>query len=226
MLHCPVHIVFATAEPAACQSMIDSIEHHLAGRQLTFSAVLFGDRCDELGLAENVEVIYRTNTFLPIHKSRNLCQQHLQRMMRSHGGIGLVLDDDLQWIMAEGEFAVLCQTLTDKGCDMAFVQLAGDPPIPKEYTRASPLLDVLLEMHNKATFTLPDVAKNALNRVVQQRCGNEFEHQHHDFYAYNPECFVATDIDLASWDSSSFITRLAIGKATTRPVKPHHRCVV
>ena len=93
---------------------------------------------------------------------------------------------------------------------MAFLGLTGDPPIPKEYTRASPLLDALLTLSTTAPIHQP--LERFLNGV---RIGSgEVEHSHHDLYAFNTQSFAPHEFRLEIGD---FIERLFVGKATTRP---------
>lgn len=165
-------------------------------------------------LSPGMQVFHSESMPLPIVDSRNHCQRHLRGLMERHGGYGLVLDDDLVWTISQGDFNAHIDHLKMLRADMAFLGLEGDPPIPKEYTRACPLLDALLALR------VTNPRHPSLSRFLDtvQLGDNRVEHAHHDLYAFNKENYQP---EIFRMDINDFIDRLSIGKATTRnPASP------
>lgn len=200
--------------------MLRSIEKSLPNYALSVAALFIGQQA-EVDLSNFCLPVTRINTyknFLPISESRNICQAYLQQKMKAHGGLGWILDDDLHWVMSEEKFSKLCDLLLSLGCDMAFSALDGDAPIPKEYTRASPLLDVLLELVNQQTLPISLEMNTFLEGVCVAGELTHKVHGHHDYYAYNKQSFYKATVDTKALDWNDFINRLYIGKKTTRSV--------
>lgn len=213
-----LHIVFATADSITSNKMLISIGKKLPNYTLTVGVLLIGQRSpvDIDSFCVPVKIIGEYSDYLPISKSRNLCQSYLQKAMRSEKAIGLILDDDLQWIMTEPEFDLLCGQLQFNHCDMAFSTLSGDAPVPKEYTRASPLLDLLLAISDSSK-TEPLIGGfvsgvNVTNEI------NAVTNCHHDYYSYDKQAFNRVPIAIENLDWIGFIKNLYLGKTTTRPV--------
>jgi hypothetical protein len=209
-----LNIVFCTANLPRAKGMVDSIQTILKNLQVNFSALVIGST-NRKHIQKNdsrINIFKISDKYLPIYKSRNICQSYLKKEMEIHGGIGLVLDDDLEWCMPENHFIELIQKLISLNCDMAFMAVSGDAPIPKEYVRASPLLDVLLEIkrhHNN----------KEIDKYLSQITSQNFilgEH-HHDFYSYQKTGFKAQAVSLKDFCFTDFIKCLHTGKTTTRP---------
>lgn len=212
------HIVFATSSVTMAIRLVDSIEVCLPSSNLSFSTLLIGCTSrSKLDLPEKITCIGCYEEYLPIVQSRNYCQDFLKKRMRSDFDVGLVLDDDLLWIMPEIEFFDLIGELLSKGCDMAFSSLSGDPPIPKEYVRASPLLDVLLNIFDgdeKVGCILSDFVS-----TVEVGCSHEgIDFPYHDNYAFDKNNFYKKTVDINGMDWDEFFLRLSKGKTTTRSV--------
>ncbi|MEY8239233.1 MAG: hypothetical protein RPT25_02730 [Cycloclasticus sp.] len=215
-----LHIVFATSEPEIANRMLKSIDEKLPNHILSVAALFIGRKStvDLSRFCLPVTCIGTYKDYLSIAESRNLCQAYLQRAMRESGGLGLVLDDDLRWIMPETDFEILCEKLSNKGCDMAFSALTGDAPVPKEYTRASPLLDVLLEISiNDTSPAVSDIIDFIKGINVVGEVGSEIN-CHHDYYAYDKNAFYKAPINIESLEWNDFFNRLYVGKKTTRPI--------
>lgn len=213
-----LHIVFCTSEPSAANEMLKSINNSLPNHTLSFAAVFIGQK-ETVDLSRFCLPVICIDTFkvyLSISESRNICQAYLKNRLEMCGGFGLVLDDDLRWVMPEVEFEILCDQLLSKGCDMAFSALTGDSPVPKEYTRASPILDILLQI--AANNTSPSVSK-ILGFIKDIHVVGEAELEvncHHDYYAYDKNSFYNAVVDINSINWNDFLSRLYIGKQTTR----------
>ncbi len=215
-----LHIVFATSEPETANRMLKSINENLPNHTLSVAALFIGQdsTVDLSRFCLPVTCIGTYKDYLSIAESRNLCQAYLQDAMRESGGLGLVLDDDLRWVMPETEFETLCEQLSSKGCDMAFSALTGDAPVPKEYTRASPLLDVLLEIRiNDTSPAVSNIIDFTSGIKVAGEIGTEIN-CHHDYYAYDKNAFYKASIDIESLEWNDFFNRLYVGKKTTRPI--------
>lgn len=215
-----LHVVFATSEPEIANEMLASICEYLPNYTLSFAALFYGQNSsiefEKFFFPVNCLGVYKE--YISIAESRNFCQKYLQKVMRESGGLGMILDDDLRWIMPELEFSGTCDQLISNNCDMAFCALAGDAPVPKEYTRASPLLDALLAI--SAYDSSMEVARicDFTQRVnIAGQIGSE-TNCHHDYYAYNKNAFKHACIDLELLDWNDFLGRLYAGKTTTRPV--------
>jgi hypothetical protein len=213
-----LHIVFCTSEPETANRMLKSIDEKLPNHALSVAALFIGQdsKVDLSRFCLPISCIDTYKGYPSIAESRNICQEYLQKAMRDSDGLGLVLDDDLCWVMQETEFEMLCDQLLSKGCDMAFSGLSGDAPVPKEYTRASPILDVLIEICSSASS--PAVSKiidfmKAVN--VEGDVGSEIN-CHHDYYAYDKKAFYKAFVNLESLDWNDFFNRLYVGKKTTR----------
>ncbi len=215
-----LHIVFATSEPKTANRMLKSINESLPNHILSIAALFIGQgsAVDLSRFCLPVTCIGTYKDYLSIAESRNLCQAYLQKAMRESGGLGLVLDDDLRWIMPETEFESLCEQLSSKGCGMAFSALTGDAPVPKEYTRASPLLDVLLDIRNNDSS--PAVSK-IIDFIKGVNVVGEMSSEincHHDYYAYDKNSFYKAPISIESLEWNDFFNRLYVGRKTTRPI--------
>ena len=212
-----IHIAFATTTPATANKMLRSIVKHLPSYDISAGALLIGQNeiLHRKSFCITTEIIGEYYDYLPIVDSRNLCQGYLQKKLNLEGGIGLILDDDLRWIMDESIFSMLVNQLKLVHCDMAFSSLAGDPPIPKEYTRASPLLDMLIAIRNSGHI---NKGINTFLNKVTITSDNEVNYKHHDIYTYKKSSFFPSDTDLSKIDWYEFFSNIVKGKTTTRPV--------
>lgn len=213
-----LQIVFCSSEPETANRMLKSINENLPNHTLSVAALFIGQdsMVDLSKFCLPVSCIDTYKGYPSIAESRNICQEYLQKAMKDSDCLGLVLDDDLCWVMQEAEFEVLCDQLLSKGCDMAFSALSGDAPVPKEYTRASPILDVLLEVCNSASSPAVRKIMDFMKGVsVEGNVGSEIN-CHHDYYAYDKKSFYKAfvNIDLLNWND--FFNRLYVGKKTTR----------
>ena len=213
-----IQVVLATSSPDNAITMLNEIRSSLPSYDVKMSALYIGQSHDNvgLGIAGEVNCIGRYEEYLSIAESRNKCQSFLKAKLENEGGIGFVLDDDLRWVMPEHQFAEMCAELRSMDCDMALCALSGDAPIPKEYTRASPLLDVLVDLHNRSQAT-PEMT-GFLNSVSLVEHQDDQLSWHHDFYAYKRQSFTPTSIDTRELDWDDFFQRLYLGKTTTRRV--------
>lgn len=212
-----LHVVFCTTNLPRTLEMVSKIRKIIKGIQLSFSVLIIGSSSKEnnKSIGCEINIIKITEQYLPINESRNICQSYLKNKMEEHGGLGMILDDDLEWFMPEFNFIKLLNELNDKGCDMAFMPVVGDAPIPKEYVRASALLDVLLAMKNdKNTYDIDDYL---LDITIDN---TTVEHQHHDYYSYKKTGFNVKNICLNNFCFNSFIECIYTGKSTTRHL-PH-----
>ncbi|WP_066018086.1 hypothetical protein [Endozoicomonas atrinae] len=213
-----LHVVFATSEPETAGKMVSSILEHLPDYEVSVAALLIG-QTDSQGLDKfphPVSCISCHRDYLPIMDSRNRCQAYLQRVMRKEGGIGLVMDDDLKWLLKQEQFTDLCDQLIANGCDMAFCSLAGDAPIPKEYTRAAPLLDVMLAISSGKNDETPSELVKFTDCITTVNGSSGEMASHHDYYSYNKKNFRPADVCLNKVNWEDFLKKLFIGKATTR----------
>lgn len=219
-----LHVVFTTTSLVAANELILSIKEALSGWELSFYGLLIGAHIDYSGKAAlhnslPFALIDSQQSFLSIHESRNICQKFLRKKMLAHGGFGVVLDDDLKWIMPETNFNNLISDLLAQKCDMAFSALAGDSPAPKEYTRASPLLDVLIALSRVEGVKLSSEVSHFLQSVsVADISKHRSCHWHHDYYSYGNEEFQPACLDIEKINWQEFFHALFIGKETTRPV--------
>jgi hypothetical protein len=216
-----ISIVFATTSLANATGLIHSVKTALTSHTLNIAALLIGqkDRAEVVSLIPDIDIIGCYDAYLPIHESRNICQSYLHQKMLDEQGIGLVLDDDLEWIMEEDHFSKLVQQLRNVNCDIAFSALSGDAPIPKEYTRASALLDVMLSIHEQDAGVPDDLIGQICHQVTvttDTRKGKQ--NTHHDYYAFNKENFNRVPLDITNIDWEDTLRKLYIGKSTTRPV--------
>jgi len=211
-------IVLATSEPEVASRMLKSIREKLPSYSIFVSVLFIGQdtKVDINTFPLPVTSIGTYKEYLSIADSRNICQLHLQEMMKEVGGIGMVLDDDLKWVMPEVEFSALCDQLVDQDCDMAFCAIEGDAPVPKEYTRASPLLDVLLAVAS-TNHSLSDLNKYIRSVSTSLSLIND-PYKHHDFYSFNKNNFKREGLILSNINWDEFIGRLFYGKVTTREI--------
>jgi len=213
-----LNIVLTTSEPEVASRMLKSIREKLPNYSIFVSILFIGQdtKVDIHTFPLPVTSIGTYKEYLSIADSRNICQLRLQEMMKAVGGIGMVLDDDLKWVMSEVEFSALCDQLVDQDCDMAFCAIEGDAPVPKEYTRASPLLDVLLAV--ASTYH----SSSDLNKYIQS-VGSSLSlidepNRHHDFYSFHINNFKRVGLSLNDINWDEFIGRLFYGKVTTREI--------
>ncbi len=216
-----LHIVLATTDTHIAAPLIDSMFEYLPNWNLSFHVLLIGQKYYSPPLPHHpIQIFHSTSDNLSIHTSRNLCQNHLRQTLMERGGVGLVLDDDLQWFLSEERFNQMVHELVENRCDMAFSALAGDPPIPKEYTRASALLDVLVNYsRNCATPVYPELDQFLEQFTFLENSTDIAEWEHHDFYAFKKDGFLPVHLETEHWNWLKFIEALWIGKKTTRPVK-------
>lgn len=190
-----------------------SIREHLPDWEVSTQALIYnaGDinfQCED----PNIRIFHTSSSHIPIVDSRNICQSHLRKIMNVKDCLGVVLDDDLVWQMPQQEFQKLVVELLSLKSDMVFLGLCGDPPIPKEYTRACAMLDALVRLE-KDSNKLP-----ALSRYISDIefiPENTEEHYHHDFYSFNKSRFHPMPFNMKLDD---FIHKLYQGKLTTRPL--------
>jgi hypothetical protein len=219
-------IVMASDTLARAHRLQAMLSERLAGWDIRIGVLLIDNSGASIPANGGVDIFHRRRDWLPIHHSRNLCQRELQCRMLSRGSIGMVLDDDLVWTAQGKQFERHLADLKDAGCDMALVALTGDPPIPKEYTRASPLLDLLLHLADggwrAATTPLPPALSlraylMRVNVVAQPAAG---QIAHHDDYSFELDRFHRSRYHLPSDTDSlrEFLVRLKLGRSTTRLV--------
>ncbi|MFK5892664.1 MAG: hypothetical protein QM504_05540 [Pseudomonadota bacterium] len=216
-----LHIVLATAEPKVVNRLLNSIQQALPSFKVTASVLLFGmtESIQHFELCMPVDVIDSFMYYLPIVDSRNICQLHLYRKMKRSGGIGFIFDDDLSWTLSENDFITLIDELKMNGCDMAFSALSGDSPIPKEYTRTSPLLDVLMAINDEISNDETVLINEYVKGIKTSDEGVADTYAHHDFYSFNPSRFHRYNVNLATIQWHDFINRLIKGKTTTRSIQ-------
>jgi len=216
-----IHVVLATAEPKVANRLLKSIQQALPSFDVKASVLLFG-MAQPIKICEfsiPVDLIDCIVSYPPIVDNRNICQSHLKQKMSERGGIGFILDDDLIWSLPELLFISIINQLSELGCDMAFSTLSGDSPIPKEYTRTSPLLDVLMAIRDSVpggdTFLINEYLSPIKLAVNKQYSVNA----HHDFYSFNPHSFNRYHVNLTTLKWDDFIDCLVRGKATTRSIQ-------
>lgn len=223
--------VVATMDLASVVPLVASMTESLPGWNISFHILAIGCQDQTVGPniagldSENVNVFDTRSECPPIYETRNICQKHLLQQMTLHGGYGLVLDDDLRWTMPEVKFNTLLKELEGEQCDMAFSVLSGDPPIPKEYTRACSLVDVLLA-YAREPRTADETAKlrNFLDQfTIFEQDITDVRFAHHDFYAYNKRQFSPVRLELTDLRWEDFFTALSVGKTTTRKIKTNDR---
>ncbi|WP_461534733.1 hypothetical protein [Spongorhabdus nitratireducens] len=198
--------------------MLRNVCHKLPGYDVSVSALYFGQDNEVVSpdIGHAIECIGVSRELLSIAESRNRCQAFLKQKLENEGGIGLVLDDDLRWVMPENQFSAMCLQLVNENCDMALCALAGDAPIPKEYTRASPLLDILIDVNSR--FEVTQGISDFLDSVSLAEHHDAGMGWHHDFYTYRRRSFIPTSIDTTKIDWHDFLQCLYVGKTTTRGV--------
>jgi hypothetical protein len=213
-----INVVLASADIDVANSLLKSMHQALPSFEIKASILLFGitEPRKIYQFCRPVEIIDIVTYYPPIVDSRNICQAHLRRKMNEFGGIGFILDDDLSWTLPENEFITVLEKLKKAGCDMAFSALSGDSPIPKEYTRTSPLLDVLIAIavqynDSKAMKIKEYVTKVDISEKIESNINT-----HHDFYTFTHKKFHKYDVDIATINWHDFIDRLVKGKSTTR----------
>ena len=215
-----LHVALATAEPMVANRLLKSILQALPNFEINASILLFGitEPLNTDEFCVDVDVIDHLINFPSIAESRNVCQSHLRRKMLEKGGVGFILDDDLMWTLPEHTFIALVAELLVKECDMAFSALTGDSPIPKEYTRASPLLDVLMAINDSSMRDDNKSINEYVSAIVTSSEGSADVYAHHDYYAFKPEKFHRYHVSLSTIQWQNFIDRLVKGKATTRNI--------
>lgn len=217
-----LNVVFTTTSLTESEPLISSMQSGLPDYTLHFAVLLIGQGDKELLSSSmlNPHVIARYKDYLPIHESRNICQSYLQQSMRDNQGIGLIVDDDLIWNAAQSDFTRIVYELTETHCDMAFSALAGDAPIPKEYTRASTLLDLLLSIQEQQGLAINSPISHFCNQISTTTVSsNDGINNHHDYYSFTKSCFRRVPVDINTVDWQSTVRRLSLGKSITRPVR-------
>jgi hypothetical protein len=213
-LNMKLHVVFCTTNLPRSIAMVEQMRRVIKDIELSFSALIIGSSNKEHN--ENIDcginIIKICDQYLPINESRNICQGYLKNEMESQGGLGMILDDDLEWFMPETDFVKLLEDLNNKDCDMAFMPVVGDAPIPKEYVRASALLDILLAIKSDADTC----AINEYLLDVTTDDDTKVEYHHHDYYSYKKIGFNVNRICLNDFCFNDFIESLYTGKSTTR----------
>lgn len=195
------------------QRLSKSLQKHLPGYEIDIQALAYNAPMafDEGHVCPSFNIFDWIQGFLPIVNSRNRCQQHLQSIMTARGCLGMILDDDLVWHMEEASFDRILSTLKVRHSDMAFLGLDGDPPIPKEYSRACPVLDALL--HLRKVGMLSRATSDRYLVDVEVAAGAPPPFSHHDYYALKKQRFHARPFD---FELNAFVHRLYRGQATTR----------
>jgi hypothetical protein len=217
-----ISIVLATTSLPNAIRLINSVKTALTSYTLDIAVLLIGQkkRAEEVSFISGIDIIGCYDAFLPIHESRNICQSYLYQKMLDEQGVGLVLDDDLEWVMEETRFSKLLEQLRNASCDMAFSALSGDAPIPKEYTRASALLDVMLAIYKQSTRIPDDLIDKICHPVtVVTKNMKGQKNAHHDYYAFNKDNFNRVSLDIKNCDWEDLLRKLYRGKSTTRPVR-------
>jgi len=221
-----IHIALATSEPVIADRLLKSMKETLTSFNITASVLIFGmpqATFNTHPFCVQVDIIDIVNDYPPIYKNRNRCQHHLQEKMKHSHGIGFILDDDLVWTMPEHDFIKLLEQLSAHSCDIAFSSLSGDTPIPKEYTRTSPLLDILFAIVNDVESINVDEAIIKFVKNVRKANGIMLNnYSHHDYYSYDQNGFHPVEININAHNWPEFIQNIAKGKVTTRPVLLPH----
>lgn len=221
-----IHIALATSEPIIADRLLKSMKETLTSFNITASVLIFGMHQATFNthpFCVQVDIIDIIDDYPPIYKNRNRCQHHLQEKMKHNHCIGFILDDDLVWTMPEQDFIKLLDQLSTNSCDIAFSSLTGDTPIPKEYTRTSPLLDVLFAIANDVERVDVDYAIIKFVKNVRRAKGIMLNHySHHDYYSYDRNDFHPVEININTHNWPEFIQNIAKGKVTTRPVLLPH----
>ncbi|MGM0767707.1 MAG: hypothetical protein ACQEV6_06765 [Pseudomonadota bacterium] len=191
----------------------ESLRGYLHGYELDIQVLVYNAPTapEKHRLSPSINVFAWVPGYTPIVLNRNRCQQHLKRTMRANGCFGMVLDDDLVWHMKEAELDCILDVLLADQSDMAFLGLDGDPPIPKEYSRACPILDALL--HLRKAGELGQGISDRYFADIQLAVGEPPSFSHHDYYALKKEKFHARPFGL---DLNDFVHKLYRGQATTR----------
>ncbi|WP_202944292.1 hypothetical protein [Colwellia psychrerythraea] len=216
-----IHVVLATAHPEVANRLLISMQQALPSFDVQASVLLFGmaQPIKPCKFSIPVDLIECFVNYPPIVDNRNICQLHLKQKMNERGGIGFILDDDLLWSLPELSFINIINQLNELGCDMAFSTLSGDSPIPKEYTRTSPLLDVLLAIRDDGVGGDIFQINEYLSPVESVVTSTDSINAHHDFYSFNPRDFNRYNVNVATLKWDDFIDCLVKGKATTRNIK-------
>lgn len=164
-----------------------------------------------------IQVFETVAEILPIVDSRNKCQQRLLQCLNESGGVGMVLDDDLLWQASNVQFSALLKSLRESSSDMAFLGMNGDAPVPREYVRAEPLLDMLLAIRD-AGFLVSDI-EQVLSRLELDQLQSRpivYEEAYYSRVLTLPEN-SNNKIELNNFEFLDFLRHIYIGKATTRP---------
>jgi hypothetical protein len=170
----------------------------------------------------NLHIFECHQRWLFIHESRNRCQKKLQQLMIQHSSIGMVLDDDKKWFCSQDNFLSLIKVLKEQNIDMAFCQDSGDAPIPAEYTRTSPLLDIILSLNQHYPL---EVSHQLSNYVAEVQCAPvtsiTIKNAHHDFYSFTPEKFATITIEKTALadNLNHWLKAMLYGKSSTRSLE-------
>ncbi|MDQ7074780.1 MAG: hypothetical protein Q9O24_06410 [Gammaproteobacteria bacterium] len=217
-----LNIAITTAYPAVADRLLSSIKNKLPTLPINFFILHIGHNPIETphSWSEKFTYIAQTKDYLSILQSRNLCQDFLKKRGHASSDIAILLDDDLVWTMPELKFRSLVAELKSTQCDMAFSSLHGDPPIPKEYTRASPLLDLLISIDKQHTPKNKEIQEfiNSVSIQKKHLFKKIEKHAHHDNYAFNKNNFNPKKINTHKINWVDFILKLHNGKTTTRPI--------
>jgi hypothetical protein len=216
-----INVVTASVSKKTALRLFKSITSTLPNYQFEFSLLLFAEKDTDPEIKFPMEIFCFEKIPFPIGITRNICQDHLQKKMRSNKGIGMVLDDDLTWTQPQDKFTALLKSLLERSCDMAFMGLAGDAPIPNEYTRASPTLDLLFAISRQDCGEKTISVRNYIKQFNWKITSDPLQYSHHDYYSFSKNNFALTQVDLNDFDWEKFILNLYLGKTTTRNVFNH-----
>lgn len=215
-----IFVVLATANPKDAVNLLNGMHKSLPSFRIQASVLLIG-MAESSDLDDShvpIEVIKYLPYYPPIVDSRNICQAHLREKLEKNAGIGFVLDDDLSWRFQESEFTEIVEQLLENNCDMAFSALSGDSPIPKEYTRTSPVLDVLLSISDEYQGLGLNDIDEYLSNISVANSKVSLSNSHHDFYTFDKNEFNRFYVDIVKIDWHEFIERLSTGRSTTRRI--------
>jgi hypothetical protein len=216
-----INIITASTSKETALRLFKSIKSTLPNYHFEFYLLLFSEKYYHTEIEFPMEIFSIEKTPLPIGITRNICQGHLQKKMRSNKGIGMILDDDLIWTQPQDIFTDLLKSLLKCSCDMAFMGLAGDAPIPNEYTRASPTLDILIAISKQNINEKTISIKNYINQFNFKITNNPIQNSHHDYYSFSKNDFSLAPVDIHDYDWDKLILNLYLGKTTTRNVFNH-----
>jgi len=192
---------------------------------INFSVLLFGQKNNfnpPKRLPNNLRIFQSNACWLPIDESRNRCQKQLQHLMRTRNSIGMVLDDDKEWCYSQKSFIALMEQVHFNQIDMGFFCILKDAPIPEEYTRTSPMLDILLALYQHYPAQVsPELALYARGIRCTPPCSKTEHEAHHDFYSFNKSHFIPSSItkEALSENSLHWLKSIECGKASIRPLK-------